>query len=186
MKRGIYRKPGESGAEPYLSSQFMGLFGWRAFIAGGDPISMGFRPVPLWRSRAKENTMTAKTSFRGSFTALVTPFKNGALDEKAFRDLVDWQIAEGTNGLVPVGTSPLVPSAICQSTRSRNAFSSSAPFLNGVTSAVNDPRKLVLAVMVFSLARLLHRGTGRNPIDIGSPPAMKALQPNRTMNWLDK
>jgi 4-hydroxy-tetrahydrodipicolinate synthase len=49
--------------------------------------------------------MTAKTSFRGSFTALVTPFQNGSLDEKAFRDLVDWQIAEGTNGLVPVGTT---------------------------------------------------------------------------------
>jgi len=49
--------------------------------------------------------MAAKTSFRGSFTALVTPFKNGAVDEKAFRDLVDWQIAEGTNGLVPVGTT---------------------------------------------------------------------------------
>jgi len=49
--------------------------------------------------------MTAKTMFRGSFTALITPFKNGSLDEKAFRDLVDWQIAEGTNGLVPVGTT---------------------------------------------------------------------------------
>jgi 4-hydroxy-tetrahydrodipicolinate synthase len=49
--------------------------------------------------------MTAKTKFRGSFTALVTPFKNGSLDEKAFRDLVDWQIAEGTSGLVPVGTT---------------------------------------------------------------------------------
>jgi 4-hydroxy-tetrahydrodipicolinate synthase len=49
--------------------------------------------------------MTAKTSFRGSFTALVTPFKNGSVDEKAFRSLVDWQIAEGTNGLVPVGTT---------------------------------------------------------------------------------
>ena len=49
--------------------------------------------------------MTAKTSFRGSFTALVTPFKNGGMDEKAFRDLVNWQIAEGTNGLVPVGTT---------------------------------------------------------------------------------
>ena len=47
--------------------------------------------------------MAAKTRFRGSFTALVTPFKNGAVDEKAFRELVDWQIAEGTNGLVPVG-----------------------------------------------------------------------------------
>jgi 4-hydroxy-tetrahydrodipicolinate synthase len=49
--------------------------------------------------------MAAKTSFRGSFTALVTPFKNGSVDEKAFRDLVEWQIAEGTSGLVPVGTT---------------------------------------------------------------------------------
>src|SRR3954465_5098147 len=51
------------------------------------------------------NAMTAKTRFRGSFTALVTPFKNGSVDEKALRDLVDWQIAEGTNGLGPVGTT---------------------------------------------------------------------------------
>ena len=49
--------------------------------------------------------MAAKTKFRGSFTALVTPFKNGSVDEKAFRDFVEWQIAEGTNGLVPVGTT---------------------------------------------------------------------------------
>ena len=49
--------------------------------------------------------MTATASFKGSFTALVTPFKNGSVDEKAFRDLVDWQVAEGTNGLVPVGTT---------------------------------------------------------------------------------
>src|SRR6185369_17066378 len=49
--------------------------------------------------------MAAKTNFRGSFTALVTPFKNGSLDEAAFRGLVNWQISEGTNGLVPVGTT---------------------------------------------------------------------------------
>jgi 4-hydroxy-tetrahydrodipicolinate synthase len=49
--------------------------------------------------------MPAKTNFRGSFTALVTPFSNGSLDEGAFRGLVEWQIAEGTNGLVPVGTT---------------------------------------------------------------------------------
>jgi 4-hydroxy-tetrahydrodipicolinate synthase len=49
--------------------------------------------------------MTARTRFRGSFTALVTPFKNGSLDETAFRELVEWQIAEGTQGLVPVGTT---------------------------------------------------------------------------------
>jgi 4-hydroxy-tetrahydrodipicolinate synthase len=55
--------------------------------------------------RAEDHVMTARTRFRGSFTALITPFKNGSLDEKAFRELVEWQIAEGTNGLVPVGTT---------------------------------------------------------------------------------
>src|SRR5271167_2728735 len=49
--------------------------------------------------------MASKTNFKGSFTALVTPFKNGSVDEAAFRGLVNWQIAEGTNGLVPVGTT---------------------------------------------------------------------------------
>jgi len=49
--------------------------------------------------------MTARTSFKGSFTALVTPFKNGSVDEEAYRGLIDWQLAEGTNGLVPVGTT---------------------------------------------------------------------------------
>jgi 4-hydroxy-tetrahydrodipicolinate synthase len=43
--------------------------------------------------------------FQGSFTALVTPFRNGAVDEDAFRRLVEWQIHEGTHGLVPVGTT---------------------------------------------------------------------------------
>jgi len=49
--------------------------------------------------------MVAKTSFRGSITALITPFKNGSLDESGFRGLIEWQIAEGTGGLVPVGTT---------------------------------------------------------------------------------
>lgn len=49
--------------------------------------------------------MSAKEKFRGSFTALVTPFTDGKLDEKGFRDFVAWQIAEGTDGLVPVGTT---------------------------------------------------------------------------------
>lgn len=42
---------------------------------------------------------------RGSITALITPFVNGVVDEKAFSALVDWQIREGTHGLVPVGTT---------------------------------------------------------------------------------
>ncbi len=49
--------------------------------------------------------MADTSRFRGSFTALVTPFKNGSLDEEAFRKLVNWQIEQGTHGLVPVGTT---------------------------------------------------------------------------------
>ena len=49
--------------------------------------------------------MSNHRSFKGSMTALVTPFKNGAPDEKAFRDHVSWQIDEGTTGLIPMGTT---------------------------------------------------------------------------------
>lgn len=43
--------------------------------------------------------------FKGSITALITPFRDGAVDEAAFRKLIDWQIAEGTHGVVPCGTT---------------------------------------------------------------------------------
>ena len=43
--------------------------------------------------------------FRGSIPALVTPFRDEAFDEEAFRAFVEWQIAEGTHGLVPCGTT---------------------------------------------------------------------------------
>ena len=43
--------------------------------------------------------------FQGSMPALVTPMKNGHVDDATLKDLVEWQIAEGTHGLVPVGTT---------------------------------------------------------------------------------
>ncbi|MEL7202950.1 MAG: 4-hydroxy-tetrahydrodipicolinate synthase [Pseudomonadota bacterium] len=43
--------------------------------------------------------------FKGSFPALVTPFKNGELDLDTLKKLVDWHIEEGSHGLVPVGTT---------------------------------------------------------------------------------
>lgn len=44
-------------------------------------------------------------NLKGSMPALITPFKHGEVDEKAFRKLVNWQIAQGSHGLVPVGTT---------------------------------------------------------------------------------
>ena len=50
--------------------------------------------------------LTSSLSFHGSIPALVTPFSDdGAIDEAAFRDLVDWQIAEGSSALVAGGTT---------------------------------------------------------------------------------
>lgn len=43
--------------------------------------------------------------FTGSLVAIVTPFRSGKVDERAFAELIEWQIAKGTNGIVPCGTT---------------------------------------------------------------------------------
>ena len=43
--------------------------------------------------------------FKGSITALITPFRDGGVDAKAYQDLVAWQLAEGTDAVVPCGTT---------------------------------------------------------------------------------
>lgn len=43
--------------------------------------------------------------FTGSLVAIVTPFRNGKVDERALAELIEWQIAEGSNGIVPCGTT---------------------------------------------------------------------------------
>ena len=43
--------------------------------------------------------------FKGSLVAIVTPFKNGQVDERALGDLIEFQITNGTDGIVPCGTS---------------------------------------------------------------------------------
>ena len=54
--------------------------------------------------------MTRKgEQFAGLTVAIVTPFKNGKVDEAALKQVVDWQIAQGTNGLCPVGTTGECP-----------------------------------------------------------------------------
>lgn len=44
-------------------------------------------------------------NFNGAFTALVTPFRDGAIDEDAYRNLIEWQIEQGIDGVVPCGTT---------------------------------------------------------------------------------
>src|SRR6202040_3316683 len=60
-----------------------------------------------WTELRKGKTVAfgRQTAFKGSITALVTPFQDGRFDEHRFRALVDWQIVNGTHGLVPVGTT---------------------------------------------------------------------------------
>ena len=43
--------------------------------------------------------------FTGSYVAIVTPFRNGRVDERALGDLIEWQIEQGTNGIVPCGST---------------------------------------------------------------------------------
>jgi len=49
--------------------------------------------------------MSLNAKLRGSMPALVTPFKNGKVDEKAYQKIADWQIKEGSSALVQVGTT---------------------------------------------------------------------------------
>lgn len=47
--------------------------------------------------------------FKGSITALITPFQNGAIDWQAFDQLIEWQVAQGSHGLVVCGTTGEAP-----------------------------------------------------------------------------
>ena len=62
-----------------------------------------------WMGRLYGASTREKSMFSGSIPALVTPFRDGAIDEDAFRRLVDWQIENGSKALVPCGTTGEAP-----------------------------------------------------------------------------
>src|SRR5262249_7872916 len=90
----------------------------------------------------------------------------------------------GLSPVVPTGTKPSVPSAICQSTRPRKAFSSSIPLAKGVTRAVNEPRKLVLAGMgrsSDSVGRAMKAGCKANcGVQAGNPHLSYSIVTGKT------
>lgn len=62
------------------------------------PLIINLTPPP-------EEFSVSTPQFKGIYTALITPFSGGKVDEKAFQSFVEWQIAEGVHGLVPCGTT---------------------------------------------------------------------------------
>ena len=65
-------------------------------------------PTPTMKPASATSTQ-ATPRIKGSCTALITPFKAGKVDAAGFQRFVEWQIAQGTDGLVPVGTTGETP-----------------------------------------------------------------------------
>src|SRR6201996_6674065 len=63
-----------------------------------------FPPYGLSSQRSR-NVLPEAVMLKGSLVALITPFRDGKVDEKAFQSFVEWQIQQGTDGVVPVGTT---------------------------------------------------------------------------------
>src|SRR6201996_9634497 len=62
--------------------------------------------APRFRLFASESRVGRRTMVKGSLVALIPPMRvDGSVDEKAYAAFVDWQIQEGTHGVVPVGTT---------------------------------------------------------------------------------
>src|SRR5207247_9308023 len=59
---------------------------------------------PPRSSRVTEG-LTMRTTFQGSIVAMVTPFKDGRVDEAKLRELVEFHVTSGTDGIVPCGTT---------------------------------------------------------------------------------
>src|SRR5262249_32126558 len=63
------------------------------------------RLLPLRARRCSEGGSAMRRTFQGSLVAMVTPFHDGKVDEGKLRDLVEFHVAHGTDGLVPCGTT---------------------------------------------------------------------------------
>src|SRR6185369_8106339 len=95
MVVGIPSIQGRNGESPY----FLAIR-----LPDGKSAAM-VAPLRTMMVRAISKRATRQAMFKGSITALITPFKNGAVDEAAFKKFVDWQIKEGIDGVVPCGTT---------------------------------------------------------------------------------
>src|SRR3990170_8956032 len=97
-----------------MEARCAGIGSCQAVILEGSSGLPPQSPDPIvrrpFRARLPSSTTSGATPvpmppFQGSITALVTPFKDGKVDPRAFQKLVEWQIDQGTHGLVPCGTT---------------------------------------------------------------------------------
>ena len=99
-------------------------------VRGGDTLEVGFErsasgfrhvtltgPADFVFDGTIRCSSPRPMSFAGTYTALVTPFKNGAFDREAFRALIEMQISGGVEGIVPVGTTGESPPSPMRSIR---------------------------------------------------------------------
>jgi 4-hydroxy-tetrahydrodipicolinate synthase len=93
--------------ERHLNSRLDDFYKWRQNTMENNR-RIGRKVSPLVkRGRGYEVTdaITSSHIYSGCFTALITPFRDGKIDEKAFEALIDWQVREGISGLVVCGTT---------------------------------------------------------------------------------
>ena len=88
-----------------------------------------------------------KPKFTGSMTALITPFDNGELDLNSFRNIVKHQIDNGTDGLIPVGTTGESPTL---------SWEEQYQLLETVRNAVNGSAKVLAGTGSNSTSEAIH------------------------------
>src|SRR5258708_30130687 len=72
---------------------------------GSAPWRVAARDKAGLSGRHRTRASRRRSMFQGSLVATITPFRNGAVDERGFQNFIAWQIEQGTHGLVPCGTT---------------------------------------------------------------------------------
>ncbi len=117
--------------------------------------------------------------FKGSFVALITPFRNGGVDETKFQDFVAWQVDQGTHGLVPTGTTGEAPTL--SHDEQERVIALCAEVANGRVPVVAGTGSNSTAHTI-ELTRIAKAGRGDSGID--RLPLLQQADPGRALSAL--